>query len=586
VSRRRGLLRALAALAAAGLASALAAAWLGPPWLERTIRARIERAAHRRGLDLRLGSVDVGRRPLLALEGLRVGRPGAWSLTADAVEVDMAPWGGERFAGSRVALGRLGWSAPGIADVEVVPSLWDLGPSPGGGLRGELLGPARGVEVTWRGGAEDESLDLRATDAPLGRLLALRRDRTPILDAGRVDGTVQLDSAEATTRFHVVLHGRAVRVASLSEAHDGAEGPVFGPPTDVALELEGTWQRTEGALDLPRWSLTTAAAALSGSLAVTGLPRDPDVSLSFEADRVDLSRLFRTSGIAVPEAVSAPEGDAAADLGSVSVSARVRGRLDDAPSFTVSQRIDFTPPPRPLPEIEKLRGDFVHEVAGAGGEPTAIDVSAASPDFVPLGDVPPLFVRTLLLGEDSGFFDHPGIDLSELPAAILTNWSRGGAVRGASTITQQLAKNLFLSREKRLGRKLQELALALLLETTLDKQRILEIYLNVIEWGPGLYGLRPAARRYFAREPRDLTPAQMAFLVALIPGPVKYQASFADGTPSPGFRPLVDNLLAKLRSVDALTEEQYRAALADSIAVLTAPPAAGAGGAPREPPGR
>ena len=191
-----------------------------------------------------------------------------------------------------------------------------------------------------------------------------------------------------------------------------------------------------------------------------------------------------------------------------------------------------------------------------------------------LPEVPPLLVRTLLLGEDAGFFGHRGIDLAEVPSAILTDWSRGTAVRGASTITQQLAKNLFLSREKRLGRKLQEVALALLLDSALGKKRILEIYLNVIEWGPGLYGLRPAARRYFEKEPRDLTPAQMAFLVALIPGPVKYQRSIASGTPSPGFRPLVDRLLAKLRSVGALSEDQYETALADDLHVAP-PPGAG-----------
>src|SRR5262249_20665596 len=148
-----------------------------------------------------------------------------------------------------------------------------------------------------------------------------------------------------------------------------------------------------------------------------------------------------------------------------------------------------------------------------------------------------------------------GLDLAEVPAAVLTNWTRGGATRGASTITQQLAKNLFLSREKRLSRKLQELCLALLLESTLGKQRILEIYLNVIEWGPDLYGLRPAARRYFRKEPAELTPKQMAFLVALIPGPVKYQRSFAGGTLANGFRPLLDDLLAKVHSVEALSDE-------------------------------
>jgi monofunctional biosynthetic peptidoglycan transglycosylase len=173
----------------------------------------------------------------------------------------------------------------------------------------------------------------------------------------------------------------------------------------------------------------------------------------------------------------------------------------------------------------------------------------------------------LLLAEDATFFAHRGIDLSELPAALIANWTRGGPSRGASTITQQLAKNLFLSREKRLDRKLQELSLALLLETTLGKERILEIYLNIIEWGPDLHGLRPACRHYFAREPRDLTPKQMAFLVALIPGPVKYQRSLTGGTPSPGFLPLVDNLLAKLRAQDALSEAQYEAALAEPLLV-------------------
>jgi monofunctional biosynthetic peptidoglycan transglycosylase len=176
----------------------------------------------------------------------------------------------------------------------------------------------------------------------------------------------------------------------------------------------------------------------------------------------------------------------------------------------------------------------------------------------------------LLLAEDTTFFGHRGIDLSEIPPALITNWERGGVARGASTITQQLAKNLFLSRDKNVGRKLQELCLSLLLESTLPKERILEIYLNVIEWGPDLYGLRPAARRYFDKEPKELTPREIAFLVALIPGPVKYQRSFADGTLSPGFRPLVDELLAKVHSVGGLSDQEYDAARAEALAVRTA----------------
>ncbi len=148
--------------------------------------------------------------------------------------------------------------------------------------------------------------------------------------------------------------------------------------------------------------------------------------------------------------------------------------------------------------------------------------------------------------------------------------------RGGSTISQQLAKNLFLSRKKSYARKLQELALTLLLESTLGKRRILEIYVNVIEWGPGVWGLRAASRHYFGKEPAQLTPREGAFLVALIPGPLKYQASFRNGSLTPRFAYLVDSLLAKLRSVDALSEEEYEAARSQELAFAPA----GGGGSP------
>ena len=128
------------------------------------------------------------------------------------------------------------------------------------------------------------------------------------------------------------------------------------------------------------------------------------------------------------------------------------------------------------PAISRLRGDFVFRPDDGSGPHRPIDVSPASPDFIALHDVPPLFVRTLLLAEDAGFYGHSGVDFRELPSALLTNLSRGAAARGASTITQQLAKNLFLSRDREVGRKLQELAITFLLESALSKDRILEIY--------------------------------------------------------------------------------------------------------------
>jgi len=349
-------------------------------------------------------------------------------------------------------------------------------------------------------------------------------------------------------------------------ADDANDEPQLGDPTDVALRFGGTWRRAEGAVEIPELHATVAGAEWSGSLGLRDLDTDPAVDLAVGVQRLDFAQLLGSLGLAVPESLGLPP-DWAFGLGLATIDVQVSGRLSDAASLKVTQKIGFTPPRRMPPGILRLRGDFEFRPDEGAGPHRPVDVSPASPDFIALRDVPPLFVRTLLLAEDTGFYGHRGIDLRELPGALLTNWSRGAAARGASTITQQLAKNLFLSREKEIGRKLQELAITFLLESALGKDRILEIYLNIIEWGPGLRGLRPAACRYFSREPAKLTPAEMAFLVSIIPGPIKYQSSFARGTPGPGLSALIDNLLAKLRSVDAIVEEEYRRALSEPVLV-------------------
>ena len=493
--------------------------------------------------------VSVGVHPLVGLRGLRVDRPGLWSLEAD--EADLT-------AAGRLRLGHTKIAGAGLA-VDVVPTVWRVA----GARALDLREPAEGLSLRFPAEAEGGGIDVRATGLAASGLVTIGRPGAPLFDPGVVGGTARFAGTPGVTTMAVDLRGEGVRLAAFSGDLDG-QTPTFGAPAAAHARFSGSWSSADHKLLLPSWRVETSGATVSGALTVTDLPADPRVDLSLEVERVDFARLLEMSALDPPRAVSGQGAERAGGLGSASLTARVRGRLLDPASFQVSQRLDFTPPSRPLPALERLRGEFVHEVVTSTGV-KPIDVSPASPDFVALADVPPLFVETVLLGEDYGFHGHGGVDLSEMPSALLKNWSQGGAARGASTITQQLAKNLFLSRDKHLGRKLQELSLALLLEATLDKQRILEIYLNVIEWGPDLYGLRPAARRYFGREPRDLTPKQMAFLVALIPGPVKYQRSFAAGTLSPGFRPLVDNLLAKLRSVGGLSEEEYEAARAEEL---------------------
>jgi Transglycosylase len=560
------------------LAGLLAAALsLGPRWAEGWISGRIVREATARGLLATMGGLRVGFVTPLAITDLSVERPGSWSLVCESLQVTLRPWGRGLVGRTRVALGPLTLSAPGGSLVlRAAPTQWKILGGAEGLVTAALEAPGAALTLSEARDGVRTRFELAATDLPAGRLLELRRSGESLGDLGIVSGTLRLASNRAASIFSGDLRTRGLRAAALSEREADAERPrELAPPIDVAVRFDGSWSGPEKRLDLTQWRIETDGVAARGSLLIENALLDPRTDGTLTVERVDFARLLSSAGLEPPGAVvlRSPHRPFSGDMGSASLSAQFSGRIADPASFVVTQRLDFTPPRQPVPAIERLRGEFEHEVSPRGGARRTIDVSPRSPDFIAFPDVPPLFVRTLLLGEDSGFYGHSGLDLSEVPSAILTNWARGGAARGASTISQQLAKNLFLSRDKQMGRKLQELSLALLLESRLGKERILEIYLNIIEWGPDLYGLRPAARRYFDREPRELTPAQMALLVALIPGPVKYQRSLASGHPSPGFRPLVNGLLAKLRSVDALSEEAYQAALADELAVRTDPTA-------------
>jgi monofunctional biosynthetic peptidoglycan transglycosylase len=139
--------------------------------------------------------------------------------------------------------------------------------------------------------------------------------------------------------------------------------------------------------------------------------------------------------------------------------------------------------------------------------------------WVAYGRVSANLKRAVLVAEDSAFWDHEGVDLEELQKSLETDWARGQFVRGGSTITQQLAKNLYLSPSKNPLRKLSELVIARRLEAELKKSRILELYLNVIEWGDGVYGVEGAARTYFHVSAFDLGPSESALLAAAIVNP-------------------------------------------------------------------
>lgn len=149
--------------------------------------------------------------------------------------------------------------------------------------------------------------------------------------------------------------------------------------------------------------------------------------------------------------------------------------------------------------------------------------------WVPYANISIHLKRAIIAAEDAKFLNHEGFDIEGIQKAVEKNLKRGRLVAGGSTISQQLAKNLFLSADKSFVRKGQEVIITLMIETTWSKRRILEVYLNVIEWGDGIYGAQAASRRYFKKSAANLTPGQAASLAAMVPNPRWFEDHRASG---------------------------------------------------------
>ncbi len=153
--------------------------------------------------------------------------------------------------------------------------------------------------------------------------------------------------------------------------------------------------------------------------------------------------------------------------------------------------------------------------------------------------------RAVVAAEDAKFVSHSGFDWDQIQKAVKRNVSEGEIVRGASTITQQLAKNLFLSGERTWWRKGQEAVITLMLEALMSKRRILEVYLNVIEWGDGVFGAEAAARHHFGESAARLDPEQAARLAAMVPSPRRY----LPGSYTPYLAQRTATILARMNAV-------------------------------------
>jgi hypothetical protein len=207
---------------------------------------------------------------------------------------------------------------------------------------------------------------------------------------------------------------------------------------------------------------------------------------------------------------------------------------------------------------------FQHFVMDAEGRATEMTTGPTTDQWVPLNEITPYIETGLIVCEDSRFFKHNGFDNKAIRDSLLSNLKKGRFVRGASTLSMQLAKNLYLGREKTLSRKFQEAAFTLLLEERLSKEDILELYLNVVEFAPGVYGIRNAAMHYFNSHPGELSLAQAMFMASILPNP-KANHFLADGTLKPRWAKHLQYIMRVAHKIHRISDEELEAGTAEQL---------------------
>jgi penicillin-binding protein 1A len=368
----------------------------------------------------------------------------------------------------------------------------------------------------------------------------------------------------AQARARLELAATALRVAGTGMAAE----PIG--PFDLRFAGDLAWSAAERRIRVDPASLVLPGGATVALDAGLELRRGLPFTLAARADGVDYLRTVS----ALPPALSLPP-EAPQPQGTLDARASLAGSLLDPAAWRVDANLDLSrmrgaarrSPPVPLLD------PFVQHAQVELGPPHEFVVGPANPAFVPISELPRHVIRAVTASEDAGFFGHSGFDFEELRNAAVEGAEAGHVIRGGSTITQQLAKNLYLSREKTLARKLREALITVALESTVPKQRLMEIYLNVAEWGPGLWGIGPAARHWFGKDARTLTPREAAFLATVIPNPVRYHYMWTRGTLSEAWEQRVDDLLRTMSGQGSLTDDELSAALEEPI-VFARPAAA------------
>jgi len=422
----------------------------------------------------------------------------------------------------------------------------------GGELRGDGVIDTSGVEVT-----------LDVSDLPLRAAHASVR--------GHASGTIRVRAWREERRVEIDGDWR-LRGFTVDHAAR-ADGPI-GP---MELELEGAVRaqaRGGGAVVEVRDAQLRVGAvklAAKGGLDTTG--EEPVAHLRIALPRVEATRLVA----AIPAGLmpNLAPFDASGHFGFATEVSIDWAALDDAKleasvdvanlEVSVNRAVDF----QSLRSVFRTRFEVPE-----GKDEIKVIQRTTGPDtdrWTPLAEMPALLPAAVTAQEDGGFYRHPGVSVFHLRGSLIRNLKSGRFARGGSTLTMQLARNLFLNRRKTLSRKLEEVVLTWLLESEFSKDELIQLYLNVVEFGPGIYGIRDAAEHYFKKPPWALEPVEVAFIVRLLPAPRRYYGQFRRGKLSPYYVKWIDKLLARLVERGHLSQAAYDAAEPEMLWQIEAP---------------
>lgn len=209
-----------------------------------------------------------------------------------------------------------------------------------------------------------------------------------------------------------------------------------------------------------------------------------------------------------------------------------------------------------IPSDSEIRGCIVTRMY-------QVHLCPGGPEYVPLKNISSYLQKAVILTEDSNFYNHKGFDWDAIEKNAKENWEKGAYKRGGSTITQQLAKNMFLYKEKSLFRKGLEAVITDRIEKALKKREILERYLNVVEFGKDIYGVKAASQFYFHKSAGNLTVVESAFLAMLLPNPQKYSRSFFKKELSPFAHKRIAQIVENMYRYNRISQTEYDVAMTE-----------------------